>query len=38
MPLTMAKLQSGTWRSPFSPRSCRVASSSRNMPYIPVWQ
>src|SRR5262249_56868650 len=26
-----------TWRSPHSLRSCLTASTSRNMPYMPVW-
>ena len=34
-PWATAISASGTWRSPHSPRSCRTASTSRNMPYCP---
>src|SRR5439155_1130217 len=35
-PWQIASRQSGTWRAPHSPRSCRTASISVKMPYIPV--
>jgi hypothetical protein len=36
MPLHRAVLASDTWRSSHSPRSCRTASTSKNMPNMPV--
>ena len=37
VPLTSANWQLSTWRWPHSPRNWRVASSSKNMPYVPGW-
>ena len=38
VPFTQARLASGTWRAPHSPRSCLTASMSRNIPRMPGWQ
>src|SRR6185369_9316954 len=35
-PWQSATVQSGTWRSPHSPRSWRTASTSVNIPYMPL--
>lgn len=37
VPLHSAVRAFGTWRSPHSPRSWRVASTKVNIPYIPGW-
>ncbi len=38
VPWTSAVRTSATCRSPASPRSCRTASISRKIPYMPGWQ
>src|SRR5579885_794903 len=38
VPCASAILASGTWRGPHSPRTWRVASINRKMPYMPGWQ
>ena len=38
LPWAIAVSQSATWRAPHSPRNWRVASISRNRPYMPGWQ
>src|SRR5207248_5386089 len=38
VPFTQQTCAPGTCRGPHSPRSCRAASTSRNIPRIPGWQ
>jgi len=38
LPWASATRAPSTCRSPHSPRSCRTASTSRKIPYIPGWQ
>ncbi len=38
LPCARATSQSGTWRSPHSPRTWRIASIMTSSPYMPGWQ